>query len=116
MEYSSESIQWNVQFSRLIQDWEVGDLAAFYKCLYEYKIRGEGRDKLWWMPSRKGVFEVKSFYRARMAPYYYVMCCALWVFLVYTTLLIQKKKKKKGSIESGILCLVSRVREDSHYG
>jgi hypothetical protein len=42
MEHSSESIQWNVQFSRLIQDWEVGDLAAFYKCLYEYKIRGEG--------------------------------------------------------------------------
>jgi hypothetical protein len=64
MEYSSESIQWNVQFSRLIQDWEVGDLAAFYKCLYENKIRGEGRDKLWWMPSSKGVFEVKSFYRA----------------------------------------------------
>jgi hypothetical protein len=64
MEYSSESIQWNVQFSRLIQDWEVGELAAFYKCLYEYKMQGEGRDKLWWMPSRKGVFEVKTFYRA----------------------------------------------------
>jgi hypothetical protein len=64
MEYSSESIQWNIQFSRLIHDWEVGDLATFYKCLYEYKLRGEGRDKLWWMPSRKGVFEVKSFYRA----------------------------------------------------
>jgi hypothetical protein len=42
----------------------VGDLAAFYKCLYEYKLRGEGRDKLWWLPYRKGVFEVKSFYRA----------------------------------------------------
>jgi hypothetical protein len=40
MEYSSESIQWNIQFSRLIHDWEVGDLAAFYKCLYEYKLRG----------------------------------------------------------------------------
>jgi hypothetical protein len=64
MEYSSESIQWNIQFSRLIHDWEVGDLATFYKCLYEYKLRGEGRDKLWWLPSRKGVFEVKSFYRA----------------------------------------------------
>jgi hypothetical protein len=64
MEYSSESIQWNIQFSRLIHDWEVGDLATFYKCLYEYKLRREGRDKLWWLPSRKGVFEVKSFYRA----------------------------------------------------
>jgi hypothetical protein len=64
MEYSSDSIQWNIQFSRLFHDWEVGELAAFYKCLYDYKLQGEGRDKLWWVPSRKGVFEVKSFYRA----------------------------------------------------
>jgi hypothetical protein len=38
-------------------------LASFYKCLYDCKLRGEGNDKLWWVPSRKGRFEVKSFYR-----------------------------------------------------
>jgi hypothetical protein len=38
-------------------------LASFYSCLYSYKLRGKGGDKLWWVPSRKGVFEVRSFYR-----------------------------------------------------
>jgi hypothetical protein len=64
MEPSSNSIQWNIQFTRLLHDWEVGELASFYKRLYDCKLRGVGKDKLWWMPSRKGLFEVKSFYRA----------------------------------------------------
>jgi hypothetical protein len=64
MECSSGSIQWNIQFSRLIHDWEVDELALFYRCLYACKLRGDGKDKLWWMPSRKGIFEVKSYYRA----------------------------------------------------
>ena len=38
-------------------------MASFYKSLYDCKLRGEGKDKLWWLPSRKGLFEVKSFYR-----------------------------------------------------
>jgi hypothetical protein len=64
MERSSNSIQWNIQFTRLMHDWEVGELASFYKSLYDCKLRGEGKDKLWWVPSRKGLFEVKSIYRA----------------------------------------------------
>jgi hypothetical protein len=31
--------------------------------VYACKMRGVGNDKLWWLPSRKGKFEVKSFYR-----------------------------------------------------
>jgi hypothetical protein len=56
--------QWNIQFLRLIHDWEVEVLASFYHCLYSCKLREDGGDKLWWVPSRKGGFEVKSFYRA----------------------------------------------------
>jgi hypothetical protein len=41
--------------------WSV--LTSFYRCLYDCKMRGVGVDKLWWVPSRKGLFEVKSFYR-----------------------------------------------------
>jgi hypothetical protein len=63
MERSSDSIQWNIQFTRLIHDWEVGELFSFYKRLYDCKLRGKGRDKLWWVHSCKGLFEVKSFYR-----------------------------------------------------
>jgi hypothetical protein len=63
MEHSSNSIQWNIHFNRLIHDWEVGELASFYKCLYDCKLQGKGKDKLWWVPSRMGLFEVKSFYQ-----------------------------------------------------
>jgi hypothetical protein len=38
-------------------------LTSFYNCLYSHKLRGVGEDKLWWIPSSKGVFEVSSFYR-----------------------------------------------------
>jgi hypothetical protein len=56
MERSSNSIEWNIQFTRLIHDWEVEELTSFYTCLYDCKLRGEGIDKLWWKPSRKGIF------------------------------------------------------------
>jgi hypothetical protein len=39
-------------------------LASFYRCLYSCKLRGDREDKVWWVPSCKGIFEVKSFYRA----------------------------------------------------
>jgi hypothetical protein len=43
-------------------------LVSFYKCLYDYKLRGVGVDKLWWLHSRKGLFEVKTLYRALSPP------------------------------------------------
>jgi hypothetical protein len=64
MEHSNGSIQWNIVFTRLLHDWEVETLVSFYNCLYSRKLRGVGEDKLWWIPSRKGTFEVRSFYRA----------------------------------------------------
>jgi hypothetical protein len=64
MECSNGIIQWNVQFTRLAHDWEIEVLAAFYKRLYDCKLKGVGVDKLRWLHSRKGVFEVKTFYRA----------------------------------------------------
>jgi hypothetical protein len=57
------SVQWNIVFTRLIHDWEVEVLTFFYSRLYSYKFRGVGEDKLWWVPSSKGSFEVSSFYR-----------------------------------------------------
>ena len=42
-------------------------LATFFRCLYSSKLREDGKDKWWWVPSRKGDFEVKSFYRALSA-------------------------------------------------
>jgi hypothetical protein len=55
------SHQWNVSFLRSLNDWEVEDLASFYSLLYSYMLGGEA-DKIWWVLSRKGKFEVRSFY------------------------------------------------------
>ena len=63
VECSNGAVQWNIVFTRLIHDWEVEVLASFYSCLYSYKVRGVGEDKLWWVPSSKGSFKVSSFYR-----------------------------------------------------
>jgi hypothetical protein len=63
VERSNSAIQWNIVFTHLIHNWEVEVLASFYNCLYSYKLRGIGEDKLWWVPSSKGAFEVSSFYQ-----------------------------------------------------
>jgi hypothetical protein len=68
VERSNDAIQWNVVFTRLIHDWEVESLSSFYRCLYSYKLRGVGDDKLWWLPSCKGAFEVSSFYQVLSSP------------------------------------------------
>jgi hypothetical protein len=62
VERTNGTIQWNIVFTRLIHDWEVEILASFYNCLYSYKLRGVGEDKLWWVPSSKGAFELRSYY------------------------------------------------------
>ena len=35
--------------------------ASFYR-LYLFRLISEGEDKLWWNPSKRGLFNVKSFY------------------------------------------------------
>jgi hypothetical protein len=35
--------------------------ASFFRVLHLARVRLEGEDKLWWFPSKKGLFGVKSF-------------------------------------------------------
>jgi hypothetical protein len=67
MEHSNGIVLWNIVFTCLIHDWEVEVIASFYSRLYSYKFRGVGEDKLWWVPSSKGSFKVRSFYRVLMS-------------------------------------------------
>jgi hypothetical protein len=48
--------------------------ASFFRVLNLVRVRWEGEDKLWWGPSKKGLFGVKSFYS--------VMCCHDCVFFL----------------------------------
>jgi hypothetical protein len=63
VERSNGVVQWNIVFTCLIHDWEVETLASFYRCLYSFQFRGQLEDKLWWIPSSKGFFEVSTFYQ-----------------------------------------------------
>jgi len=54
----------HVSFFRAAYDWEMDVLASFFSLLYSSRVDREGEDQLWWSPSHKGKFDVRSFYRA----------------------------------------------------
>jgi hypothetical protein len=57
-------IQWNVIFTRLVQNWEVEAIVSFFERLYYFQLRQGEEDETIWSPSKRSKFEVKSFYRA----------------------------------------------------
>ncbi|KAG6678985.1 hypothetical protein I3843_14G106700 [Carya illinoinensis] len=59
-----EQIQWNISFSRAAQDWEMDSFKAFFNLLYSTKPSNQLLDLLWWVPSGKGLFSVRAFYKA----------------------------------------------------
>jgi hypothetical protein len=62
LEFLGGSNQWNVSFVREAHDWEVDIFASFFQVLHSVKVRRGIVDKLWWVPSKKGLFKVKSFF------------------------------------------------------
>jgi hypothetical protein len=55
---------WNVVFARLAQDWKVEMVLSLCERLYSHRIRHGAIDRLVWSLSKRGHFEVKSFYKA----------------------------------------------------
>jgi hypothetical protein len=53
---------WNMSFARVAHDWEMKAFALFFMELYSMRMRREGEFKLWWIPSKRELFDVKSFY------------------------------------------------------
>jgi len=62
MEISGGSIQWNVSFVREAHDWKVGVFASFFQVLHS--VNRDRANRLWWVPSKKGVFKVKTFFNS----------------------------------------------------
>jgi exonuclease III len=56
-------VEWNVLFVRDIQDWEMEVISPFFEVLYSCKISQGNVDRIRWSSSKKGLFEVKSFYK-----------------------------------------------------
>jgi hypothetical protein len=65
-------VEWNVIFVRSIQDWEVDVISSFFENLYSCKISHGNADCICCSPSKKGTFEVKTFYKALSSQNYEV--------------------------------------------
>lgn len=65
------AVFWNVEFSRIANDWMVNDFSAFYSMLYGKVIRRGEVDKLRWRGSKNGVLSVKSLYGAPYERFYH---------------------------------------------
>ena len=59
-----DSVHWEVNFTRLIQDWELESVSSFLDLLYSTTIHKHEEDKLIWKLSPGKDFQVKSFYNA----------------------------------------------------
>jgi hypothetical protein len=57
-----DSIHREVTFSHLAQDWEMESFLSFLEILYSVTITGIGEDKVYWLPSKDHIFQVKSYY------------------------------------------------------
>jgi hypothetical protein len=51
-----------VSFTREAHDWEVGVFVSFIQVLHSVTLRRGSEDKLWWVPSKRGIFKVKLFF------------------------------------------------------
>jgi hypothetical protein len=46
-----------------VHNWEVELVTAFFNVLYTLKARQDSEDSIWWIPSKRQKFEVRSFYQ-----------------------------------------------------
>jgi hypothetical protein len=54
--------KWNVNFLRPTLDWEVNLFTSFFNLLDSLKLRLVGKDNLCWVRSKRGLFDVRSYY------------------------------------------------------
>jgi hypothetical protein len=62
LEISSGSLHWNVRFTRAVHDWKVDVFTLVFNFLYSFRLGWGGENKLWWPPSKRGAFDVRSLY------------------------------------------------------
>jgi hypothetical protein len=59
---------WDIEFIRSFQDWKMALVKSFMALLYSQVIRPGVRDTRCWTPSRRGIFEVRSYYYVFLQP------------------------------------------------
>ena len=62
--FRGDFVHWEVNFTRLAQDWELESVSPFLDLLYSIPITRIGEDKVCWKPSQVKGFRVNSYYKA----------------------------------------------------
>ncbi|XP_040992146.1 uncharacterized protein LOC121239053 [Juglans microcarpa x Juglans regia] len=65
---SSGSLQWNVLFSRTVNDWEMGAVSELFGLLYATPLGRDMRDKMVWLHTGDKKFSVCSWYKTLSRP------------------------------------------------
>jgi hypothetical protein len=60
----NDIVQWNIIFIRPVHDGEVEMVTSFLNLLYYFRKSRAGEDRIFWIPSKRQTFEVRSFYHA----------------------------------------------------
>jgi hypothetical protein len=63
IQFRGEAVTWEVNFTRLEQDWELESFSSFLDLIYAANIKHFGTDKMCWIPSLDEGFQVKSYYQ-----------------------------------------------------
>jgi hypothetical protein len=58
---SNNTADWDINFTRLVHDYEVDFVTSFFNVLYSTRVGLEGDDSLCWMLSKRRSFGVKTF-------------------------------------------------------
>ena len=66
--YNGTNHQWDVNFTRLVHDWELESVADFLDVIYSAVPRPGESDTICWNPSSNKVFSVNSYYKVLTSP------------------------------------------------
>ena len=61
--FRGDSVHWEVNYTQLVQDWELESVSSFLEVLHSAKIKRYEQDKMCWQTSPSNGFQVKSFYK-----------------------------------------------------
>ena len=68
MSHANGMINWDVLFTRSVQDWELESISSFMDLLYSTPIQGAREDKLIWGNPDSKALTVKQYYRSLSSP------------------------------------------------